>query len=291
MNEPGARPARAVTRSGRGPGPRVEQQPAFVVHTTPWRETSLIVDALTRDHGRIALVARGAKRPTSQFRGLLTPFNPIAISWSGRSEVKSLVRVEWLGGLTPLRGDGLLAAFYLNELVVRLLARGDPHEALFGSYVDALRQLAQGGAGDGRDLRNVGNPGDVRGAAGFSGPGGGADPGASGSAGRDRALRGFELDLLREIGYGLVFDRSHDGTPVDPRAIYRVDPAAGPVPVAHDSGGEALHGASLLAIERRDFDDVAVAQDARRLLRRLIGYHLDGKPLNTRRILIDLRQM
>src|SRR5512147_2888837 len=113
---------------------RVDHQPGFVLHTTAWRETSLIVEAFTRDFGRMSLVARGAKRPTSQFRGLLSPFTPLTFSWSGRSEAKNLVRVEWVGGLAPLRGGALLSAFYANELIVRLLARADPHERLFASY-------------------------------------------------------------------------------------------------------------------------------------------------------------
>jgi DNA repair protein RecO (recombination protein O) len=91
----------------------------------------------------MALVARGAKRPTSQFRGLLSAFNPLALSWSGRNEIKTLIRAEWLGGMQPLRGDALLAAFYVNELLVRLLARGDAHERLFGSYVALLQALGE----------------------------------------------------------------------------------------------------------------------------------------------------
>ena len=115
-------PLRPVQARRSTPGDlRVDHQAAFVLHTYAWRETSLIVETLSRDFGRMALVARGAKRPTSQYRGILMPFSPLALSWSGRSELKSLVRAEWQGGLTPLRGEGLLTAFYLNELLVRLL--------------------------------------------------------------------------------------------------------------------------------------------------------------------------
>src|SRR5262245_40157281 len=121
---------------------RIDQQPALVLHAYPWRETSLIVETFTRDHGRMALVARGAKRPTSQFRGLLAPVAPLLLSWSGRSEIKSLVRAEWCGGLAPMRGEALLAGFYLNELLVRLLARADAHELLFARYIGALAALA-----------------------------------------------------------------------------------------------------------------------------------------------------
>jgi DNA repair protein RecO (recombination protein O) len=245
-------------RSRRYSDLRVDQQPAFVLHSYPWRETSLIVDVLTRDHGRMALVARGAKRPTSQFRGLLAPFAPIAVSWSGRAEIKSLVRAEWVGGLAPLRGDELLSAFYLNELLVRLLARGDPHEALFFSYARALRDLSLD------------------------------------TARQHRALRGFELDLLREIGVAPSFDAALDGADIDPSAWYRVDPEQGVLRVAEPAAGNAgycVRGRTMQALARRDLDAIAQAADARALLRQLIGYHLRGRPLNTQRILADLRKL
>lgn len=104
---------------------RVDQQPAFVLHTYPWRETSLIVEFFTRDYGRIPLVARGAKRPMSQYRGLLNPFCPLAVSYSGKGEVKNLTRCEWYGTI-PMNEKVLMSAFYINELLVRLLPRGEP---------------------------------------------------------------------------------------------------------------------------------------------------------------------
>ncbi len=249
---------RASARAGRHPDSRVDQQPAFVLHSYPWRETSLIVDALTRDHGRVALVARGAKRPTSQFRGLLAPFAPISVSWSGRAEIRSLVRAEWVGGLAPLRGAELLSAFYLNELLVRLLARDDPHGELFFSYAQTLRALSLDGAL------------------------------------RDQALRGFELDLLRGIGVAPAFDVAGDGAAIDPDAWYRVDPEQGVHGIAEPRtpGAEyCVRGSSMHALARRDLAAVEAAGDARALLRQLIGYHLHGRPLNTHRILADLRRI
>jgi len=153
----GAEPAgRAPARRAPASETRVDHQPAFVLHSYAWRETSLIVEMLSRDFGRVALVARGAKRPTSQFRGILMPFSPLALSWSGRAELKTLVRAEWQGGLAPLRGDGLLAAFYLNELLVRLLPRADAHPGLFASYVQALAAPAgRGSRGRRTDLRGM----------------------------------------------------------------------------------------------------------------------------------------
>ena len=243
-----------VTARRRGSDLRVDHQPAFVLHTYPWRETSLIVEALTRDHGRVALVARGAKRGTSQLRGLLSPFSALAVSWSGRGEVKTLVRAEWTGGLVPLRGDALLAGFYLNELIVRLLARADAHPALFGAYARALRELA----GDQAPL--------------------------------DLALRAFEFELLREIGYLPALDVCADGEAVAPQARYRVDPQRGLV-VADGSEAASVSGATALAMAEGRFAQPGVAAEARTMLRLIIRYHLDGRPLNTRRILQDLREL
>lgn len=144
---------------------RVEEEPGFVLQTYPWRETSLIVEVLTRDYGRVSLVAKGAKRPASKFRGLLNPFSPLLFSFSGKSEVRTLTDVSWLGTLA-LSESALMAAFYMNELVMRLTGRLDPNPALFSAYSRALKELAQG-------------------------------------AGRTVVLRHFELDLLQAIGYGL----------------------------------------------------------------------------------------
>jgi len=234
---------------------RVEHQPAFVLHTYPWRETSVIVEALTRDHGRTALVARGAKRRTSQLRGLLSPFTALALAWTGRGEVKTLVRAEWTGGLVPLRGDALLAGFYLNELVVRLLARADPHPALFSNYARALRALA-------------------------------SDDSPLGST-----LRAFEFDLLREIGYLPALDVCADGQAVESTARYRVDPQRGLVRDERESNGLNIGGSTALAMAAGEFGAAGVAAEARAMLRLIIRYHLEGRPLNTRRILQDLREL
>jgi DNA repair protein RecO (recombination protein O) len=237
---------------------RVDQQPGLVLHTYAWRETSLIVEVFTRDHGRMALVARGAKRPTSQFRGLLGPFAPLLLCWSGRNEIKSLVRAEWCGGLAPMRGESLLAGFYLNELLVRMLARADAHEILFARYVEALAALAER------------------------------------ERGHDAVLRAFELDLLRETGHAPAFDQTADGAPLEADAFYRVDAERGLVRVADADPGDdpaCLRGSSALAIARGEFASAPVASQSKLVLRHLIRYHLNGQPLNTRRVLHDLRQL
>lgn len=244
------------TRPARASESRIEHQPAFVLHSYPWRETSLILELLTRDYGRMAVVARGAKRPTSQFRGLLSSFSPLAVSWSGRGDIKTLIRADWVGGLTPLRGDDLLNAFYLNELLVRLLARADPHEALFFAYAGALRDLSRQ-----------------------------ADK-------SDSAILGFELDLLREIGVAPDFDFCVDGTPVLSHESYRLDPEQGVMKVSRMGNvGAVVSGATLLALARRDPLQLSIDPGARAVLRQLIGYHLRGRPLNTHRIIADLHSV
>jgi DNA repair protein RecO (recombination protein O) len=142
---------------------RIAHEPAFVLHRYDWSESSLILEVFTRHHGRIALVAKGAKRPSSNFRPVLLPLQPLNISYSGDAEVGTLKGAEWTGGQTMPSGEALLSGYYLNELVMRLLARDDPHEALFDAYVGAVQLLCE------RDAL-------------------------------DAALRSFELVLLREIG-------------------------------------------------------------------------------------------
>jgi DNA repair protein RecO (recombination protein O) len=247
------RGAGAIRR--RGSDARVEHQPAFVLHTYPWRETSLIVEALTRDFGRVALVARGAKRRTSQLRGLLAPFSALTLAWSGRGEVKTLIRAEWTGGLVPLRGDALLAGFYMNELVVRLLARADAHPQLFDAYTRALRALA----GERPPL--------------------------------EAALRRFEFELLREIGYLPALDVGADGQALEAARRYRVDPQQGLLAIERNDASISVSGATALAMAAGEFTAPDVAAEARAMLRLIIRYHLDGRPLNTRRILQDLKEL
>ena len=121
---------------------RAEHEDAFVLHTYPYKETSLIVEAFARRFGRVALLARGARRPRSAMRGVLLSFQSLRLSWSASAELGNLVAAEWSGALRPLRGRGLMCGFYLNELLLRLLPRDDPHEALFNIYSESLSSLS-----------------------------------------------------------------------------------------------------------------------------------------------------
>jgi len=235
---------------------RIDQQPSFVLHAYPWRETSLIVEVFARDHGRVALVAKGARRPHSMLRGVLMAFQPLLVDWSGAGEVKTLVRAEWLGGQPLLTGQGLLCGYYLNELLVQLSAREDPHPQLFQAYSDALQGLAAKSP-----------PGPL--------------------------LRRFELGLLRELGYGIGLDSVADsGDPVDPgrRYVYIIE--KGPVldeNVALDL--PRVSGQTLLDMAHDAFERPETVAQSKVLLRTLINHYLGGKPLQSRRVLKELQEL
>jgi DNA repair protein RecO (recombination protein O) len=233
-----------------------QQAAAFVLHTYPYRETSLIVEALTRSHGRLPMVARGVRRPKSQLRGQLLPFQPLLLSWAGRAELKTLVRAEWISGQPSLEGRALMCGFYLNELLMRLLPREDPHEALFDHYRDTLQALAQ-------------------------------EPNI------EAILRRFETRLLKELGYAMVLDRDAlTGEAIDPSGRYTYLPERGPVPLSEDKGEEpVLFGKTLLDMAQDRYDDPQTQQQSKALMRVLINRLLGGQPLHTRQLLKELQQL
>ncbi|OGS99221.1 MAG: DNA repair protein RecO [Gallionellales bacterium RBG_16_56_9] len=234
---------------------RIHHQPGFVLHSSPYKETSLIIDVFSRDYGRIALVAKGAKRPHSKLRGVLQTFQPLSLGWSGKSEVRTLIAAEWVGGMPPLERAALLCGFYLNELLVKLLARDDPHPRLFDGYVATLNQLAHD------------EPAPI-------------------------VLRQFELALLRETGVAGDLTRcTVTGETVLPEQLYVVDPERGPRPAQTSDAWPRIYGKTLLDMQREDYSDAVTQTQSKFLMRFLLAYHLGGVPLNTRQILIDLMQL
>lgn len=229
-----------------------DNEPGFVLHTYPYRETSLVLEVFTRHHGRMALVARGARRPGSVLRGQVQPFTPLLLSWFGKSEVRTLRGAEWQGGLPPLSGMPLLCGFYLNELLLKLLARDDPHEALFDYYHATLSDLAQP---EGNHL--------------------------------ERILRRFERHLLSEIGYAATFhEEAETAQPVREEQAYYFVPERGPY--AGKGSGIPVSGRTLLDMDQDRFDSPATRAEAKQLMRALINHHLGGKPLYTRQMLKEL---
>ena len=234
----------------------MDGQPAFVLHTHPFRETSLIVEAFTRDHGRIALVARGARRPRSAMRGLLLAFQPIELGWFGQGEMRTLAKVEWIGGQPLLQARALLLGYYMNELLLKLLPREDAHPTLFLAYAEAVYALA------------IGEPSQA-------------------------SLRRFEKTLLKELGYGLTLDReAESGRQVDPQKHYAYVVERGPILVSDDGReAESFSGRALLAIAQDDFSDAETLAQCKQLMRTLIQHYLGGQRLSSRRVFMELQEL
>lgn len=233
---------------------RVDQQPGFILHGRAYRETSLLLEVLSRDHGRVALVARGMRREKTRIpRALLQPLTPIYLSWSGRGDLATLIAIEAAGTPFTLGGEALLCALYLNELMARMTPRHDPHPQLFDDYVQTLARLARG-----------------------------ESPAWT--------LRRFERDLLTHLGYGLLLEaEAESGVPLDPQNYYGYRHEFGPVPWHGSEDGLKLRGAALLALacdEPPDAEDLAAL---RRLLRALIAHHLDGVGLRAWGMLAEVR--
>jgi DNA repair protein RecO (recombination protein O) len=236
---------------------RRDDQSAFVLHAVAYRETSLIVEAFTAGHGRVAMVARGARRPRSELRGLLQGFQPLLLSWSGQHELKTLLRAEWRGGLPRVGGSALVCGFYLNELLLKLLPREDPHPRLFATYEAALAELA---------------------------------------AGRLQApvLRQFELVLLTELGYALPLVREADtGDPIDPAARYHYAFDHGPRRTLSGPGAHlpVVRGATLLALADGRYADAETAAEAKRLMREVLDHYLEQRGVESRRVVQDLQAL
>ncbi len=227
-----------------------------MLHTYAFRETSLVVEVFSRNHGRIGLVARGARRPKSALRGLMMAFQPLLLSWSGKSELRTLHKAEWQGGIPQLQGLGLMCGFYLNELLMKFLAREDPHEALFIFYQDAITALSRA-----------------------------AEPSAT--------LRRFEKHLLKELGYALVLDREADsGHPIDPRKRYTYVIERGPI--ALERGADApleISGQTLIDLDNDDLESNLTLAQSKSLMRFLVNHYLGRQELHTRQLLREIQQI
>ncbi|HNQ04132.1 MAG TPA: DNA repair protein RecO [Thiobacillaceae bacterium] len=231
---------------------RVDGETAFILHTRPWRETSLVVDVFSRHHGRLGLVARGARRPSASLKARLVPFQPLSLAWFGKGGLRTLHAAEWHGGEPCPRGHGLMCGFYLNELLLRLLPEGDPHEALFDHYRTALAGL-------------------------------------SGAADVEPVLRRFELVLLSELGYAQPLGHMADGSGIQASARYGYAYGVGVVPV--QPGAPTYLGRVLLDLARGDLGDAVTLAEGKLLLRGLLTHYLGEKPLATRQLLIDLQRL
>lgn len=220
-------------------------QPAYVLHTRRYGDTSLLVEFLSREQGRLAAIAKGALRGR-QAGGRIEPFWPLLIQLRGRGEVLSVVHSESAGAPLVLRGRDLYCGLYLNELVLKLTARLDACPPLFDDYADALAGLA-------------GQP----------------DP--------EPVLRRFEASLLANLGLGLSLDRDAHGEPIRPNGKYTYDVDGGARP-SRGEGAQTVSGKTLLALRDGVFGDADCLLEARALMRRILNHHLEGRPLRSREL-------
>ena len=248
------------------PAKRIADEPAFVLHRYDWSESSLILELLTRHFGRIAVVAKGAKKPSSNFRPVLLPLQPLHVAFGGDAEIRTLKSAEWGGGQVMPTGEALLSGYYLNELMMRLLARDDPHPALFDVYAATVGVLAMD---DPQTLQP--------------------------------ALRAFELLLLREIGFLPSLDmQTATLAPLGADARYSLRPEAGLVEARDADGRGSLAGAQWLDIQAA-LDDpapfhatlraAAPLGELKTQLRALLHYHCGVPTLRTRQLMIDLQSL
>lgn len=240
---------------------RQDNQPVFVLHTYPFKETSLVVELFSHDFGRIAAVAKGARRPRSAMRGMLQSFQPLMAAWSGKNELRNLHSLEWGSGLLLLQGQSLMCGFYMNELLLRLLPREDAHESLFDYYAQTLRSLSESQARI-----------------------------------QDTAitLRRFELKMLQEMGYAVPLDQDEEGTPIIASNSYFYIPERGachPRAKNQQKNGVQLSGQTLLDMAQDQYIETQTQQQSKQLMRVLLGHYLGDKPLHTRQLLMDLQEL
>ena len=228
---------------------RVNLQPAFILHGRAYRDTSQLLDVFTQDFGRLTLVAKGARSPRSKFQGMLQVFSPLIISWSGKGEVQTLTGAESVKNTINLPGKHIISAYYINELIQRLLIHHDPHPELFGVYQTTLEKFA-----DEND---------------------------------ELVLRRFEKQLLAEIGYGLSLEvEPVSGDVILENETYYYDIEKGPINIKYGEISDALtlSGQTLLDMASEEFSSQQSQKQAKQLMRFILSHHLGGKPLKTREL-------
>lgn len=224
---------------------RVDAQPGFILHARAYRETSLLLECLTPEFGRVGLVARGVRREKSRIpRGLLQPLQALRLSWLGNGELFTMTHAESGGSQLSIAGERLYSSMYLNELVLRLCARSDPQPELFEHYCTCLQRLADG------------------------------EP-------EGWSLRRFERDLMIALGYGLVLDRDiDDGSDLSGNQDYSYLVDSGPQRWRNNSGALRVSGAALLALHRDQQPEPSQERELRLLMRALLQHQLNGGDLN-----------
>jgi DNA repair protein RecO (recombination protein O) len=232
-----------MTRNAR----RIQLTPGYILHHRPFRDTSRILEVVTRDHGRLTLFARGVRGPKAKLASILQPFQMLLFSWTGRGEAAQLTGAENAQASPPLPPPCLMSAFYLNELLMKLTTRHDPLPLLFDTYHAAVEGLRQG-------------------------------------APLEPQLRVFEKRLLEALGYGLDLGaEAHTGKRIEPDEYYHFRPEQGLVATVADAAG-ALAGHSVIGLANEHLAGARELEDAKRLLQAALAQCLEGRPLATRTV-------
>jgi DNA repair protein RecO (recombination protein O) len=228
---------------------RILLEPAFVLHNRPYRESSVMLEVLSREHGRVGLVARGARGARSRWKSILQPFRPLLLSWSQRGELGTVTDADQVAAPPALSGEPLFCAIYANELLVRFLQRSDPHAGLFDHYNRMLADLAGGES-------------------------------------TQRVLRLFEYRVLTAAGFGLQLEHeSGSEHRLQPEAWYLYQPESGPLP-REPANGEIeglVSGAALLALKSGDIGEQHL-KELKLLMRKLIRHHLGDRAIKSQQL-------
>lgn len=258
---------------------RVSNEPVYVLHTYPFKETSLVVELFSQQFGRIAAVAKGARRPHSAMRGMLQSFQMLSGAWSGKNELKTLHSLDWHAGLTLIKGEALMCGFYMNELLLRLLPREDAHENLFEYYDATLKTLAseQDSTSDKSTDNKSTNDKKT------------SDKSLNNSKSLAITLRRFELKLLQEMGYAVPLLTDENDVQIYADKSYRYEAEYGACELGASKNGVQLSGTTLLNMAKNDYTETQTQNQSKQLMRYLLAHYLGDKPLHTRQLLIDLQ--
>ena len=229
-----------------------EDQDIYILHTYPFKETSLIAELFSKNHGRIPVVAKGARRPRSSLRGMLQSFQLLQATWSGRGEIKTLHNIEWCDKFLQVDGNALICGFYINELIIRLLPREDSHKKLFDFYHHTMKVLA-------------------------------------GGINLEVALRRFELRLLQELGYEVPLKEDESGELIIADKLYVYEVEYGPSELSKTNNGVKILGQTLLDMAEDEYKEDNTQLQSKQLMRYLISHYLGDKPLNSKKLFTNLQ--
>jgi DNA repair protein RecO (recombination protein O) len=229
-----------------------ENKEIYILHTYPFKETSLIVELFSEEFGRISVIAKGARRPRSSLRGMLQSFQLLQATWSGLGDLKTLHNIEWCNKYLSLEGASLICGFYINELLMRLLLKEDEHKLLFNFYHKAITTLSL------KKNLNV-------------------------------TLRRFELKLLQELGYQIPLETDENSEPIIANKMYMYEAEYGATDLEKTKKGIKVIGQTLIDMNKQIYDSNQTKLQSKLLMRYLIGYYLGDKPLNSKKLFLTLQ--